>query len=309
MASSHGRQPLSHTILSPNSTSLPSPSSTPRISIYRKERASEYLHRVQLRALYRGIPFALLTFRSVGHACDGTDLALVAKQDDWERNSVMRRLLQVALASLVAAGGCSQSSMNETKEEVHAHSTQPSPVADSTAGATWPKSLRGPAPLDPATIIPRRVGPSLPKGNVTKEDAEQWRIKQDEEKAEIAKRIADDAAALKARRCLLEERERQWQNEAEAAAVKLDAASRSRLDQVTRNVADAIVAHKKALVELQATSTEATKEAAATTKLRLEEATKKARADLEEQERLLKEVPKNIFNGLLEATALIAALR
>lgn len=220
----------------------------------------------------------------------------------------MRRFLQLALASLVAAGGCSQSAMNETKEEVHAHSTQPATIADSTDG-TSPTVLCVPAPLDPTTIIPHRAGPALPKSIVTKDDAEQWRKKQVEEKAEIEKRIAEDAAALKARRCLLEERERQWQSEAEAAAAKLDAASRSRLDQVTRNVADAIAAHKKALAELQATSTEASKEAAATTRRKLEEAATKARADLEEQERLLKDAPTNIFNGLLDMAALVAALR
>lgn len=219
----------------------------------------------------------------------------------------MRRLLQIAMASLAITGACSPTTMDGNEKQPIAQTTQPSTVPSSPAIATTRKACVSCSGVVPTAIIPHRTGPAAPPESiVTSEEAKLWQRRVAAEKAAIDKWLVDDAAALQVKRHLLEEQQQHWQRESEAAAAKLDAESRSRLERVTKDVAEAIGAHKKALVDLQATSTESTKESAAVTKLKLEESLKKARLDLEEQEKQLKDLPKNIIGGLLDLTALVA---
>lgn len=222
----------------------------------------------------------------------------------------MKPTLHIVLTTSILFTACSPKFTAHSAREREDHTDKPSaqPGDEATTPLVVPRNPSRASEIDPSGLIPHRVRVAIPEQIFTTKEIEQIRIKQEQEKTLLDKRVADDIAKLQAKRAQFEEEERRFQAEAAAAAEKLDAASKGRLEKMTKDLVDAMAVHKKALCDTQSLSKETAKEAAAATKQKLEQTLKKARDQLEQLRQEMQTEQKKLFDTVLDAAAKVAAI-
>jgi len=134
-------------------------------------------------------------------------------------------------------------------------------------------------------------------------------LKQKEERAARREReLTQDASLAQTRLTHLAEQTNQLRVEIDAAAEKLDAASRDRLTKISTHITEALAAHNAAIRELQTCSTGAVKETLTKTKARLEEAVKRASDQLEQTRQQLNDQQKNVLDIAINAAKAVTRL-
>ena len=134
-------------------------------------------------------------------------------------------------------------------------------------------------------------------------------LKQKEERAARREReLTQDATLAQTRLTHLAEQTNQLRVEIDAAAEKLDAASRDRLTKISTHISEALAAHNAAIREMQTCSTSAVKETLTKTKARLEEAVKRASDQLEQTRQQLNDQQKYVLDMAINAAKAVTKL-